>query len=157
MNIRRANKSDISGILRLLSQVLEIHAKIRPDIFIPGTTKYTEKELNGIIDNDNTPVYVALDKDNSVVGYAFCVLQDVAFSTTMYKRKSLYIDDLCVDESARSTGIGKALFEYVRKKARVLGCSDLTLAVWEGNDSARAFYQKLGMKPKETIMEIKVE
>ena len=156
MNIRKAQAGDIGGILRLLSQVLEIHAKIRPDIFMSGTTKYTKEELLEILNDNNRPVYVA-QSDNSIVGYAFCIVREVAFSTTMYPKKSLYIDDLCVDGSVRGKGIGKALFSYVKAEAKRLGCSEVTLAVWHGNDSAMAFYEKQGMIPKETIMEIKID
>ena len=45
MNIRRANEKDIPRLMELLEQVLQIHADIRPDIFIPGTTKYTNDEF----------------------------------------------------------------------------------------------------------------
>ena len=45
MNIRRANEKDIPRLVELLEQVLQIHADIRPDIFIPGTTKYTNNEF----------------------------------------------------------------------------------------------------------------
>lgn len=45
MNIRRANEKDIPRLVELLEQVLQIHADIRPDIFIPGTTKYTNDEF----------------------------------------------------------------------------------------------------------------
>ena len=45
MNIRRAQEKDIPRLIELLEQVLLIHADIRPDIFIPGTTKYTNEEL----------------------------------------------------------------------------------------------------------------
>ena len=45
MNIRRAQEKDIPRLIELLEQVLQIHADIRPDIFIPGTTKYTNEEL----------------------------------------------------------------------------------------------------------------
>ena len=45
MRIRKAEEKDIPRIMELLGQVLEIHADIRPDIFIPGTTKYTVTEL----------------------------------------------------------------------------------------------------------------
>ncbi|MBO4433221.1 MAG: GNAT family N-acetyltransferase [Clostridia bacterium] len=155
MEIRRANENDIKEILRLLSQVLEIHAGIRPDIFIPGTTKYTEAQLLLIIKDENRPVFVAKE-GNRLLGYAFCVIEKPAFETTMKPIKSLYIDDLCVDESARGGGVGKALFEFVKNKAKELGLGEITLAVWEGNDNARAFYEKMGMTPKETIMEIKL-
>ena len=45
MTIRRASENDIPRLIELLEQVLQIHADIRPDIFIPGTTKYTNNEF----------------------------------------------------------------------------------------------------------------
>ena len=42
---------------------------------------------------------------------------------------------------------------YVKKYARNLGCYDITLNVWEGNECAQRFYNKLGMRVKETNME----
>lgn len=156
MKIRKAQAKDIDSILKLLSQVLEIHAKIRPDIFISGTTKYTREELLEILNDNSRPVYVA-ESDSGIVGYAFCIVREAAFSTTMHPKKSLYIDDLCVDGSVRGKGIGKALFSYVKSEAKRLSCSEVTLAVWHGNDSAMAFYERQGMTPKKTIMEIKID
>lgn len=50
MKIRKAEKKDIPRILELLGQVLQIHAEIRPDIFIPGTTKLYPLRVDGIIE-----------------------------------------------------------------------------------------------------------
>ena len=156
IEIRRAEKKDIARISELLSQVLEIHAVLRPDIFISGTTKYTKEELCGIILNDEAPVFVA-DDDGNVVGYAFCVMKRQPFSTNMKDFKSVYIDDLCVDKNCRGKHIGSQLFDYVMDFAKKSGCYDVTLNVWEGNDSARSFYEKKGMFVKETQMEILVK
>lgn len=153
MHIRRAQEKDIKKVNNLLSQVLEIHAGIRPDIFISGTTKYTNQELLDIFQDDNRPVYVAVDKNDEVIGYAFCVWKEQSSSNNMIPFSSLFIDDLCVDSRVRGMHIGQKLFEYVRKEAERLGCYEVTLNVWEGNDSARLFYEKMGMKPKETQME----
>ena len=49
MKIRKAEEKDIPRLLALLGQVLQIHAEIRPDIFIPGTTKYTVCELAALL------------------------------------------------------------------------------------------------------------
>ena len=57
ITIRRAESRDLDKTLKLLGEVLELHAKIRPDIFISGTTKYTREELQAIFDNDQTRVY----------------------------------------------------------------------------------------------------
>lgn len=153
MKIRRAQGKDIPAISKLLGEVLEIHAAIRPDIFIPGTTKYTAEELTEILNDNQKPVYVAVDENDEVLGYAFTQLQEQPFSTNMVQFKSLFIDDLCVDSSARSQGVGKALLNFVKQEAKRLGCYELTLNVWAGNDSAISFYEKNGLKTKETTME----
>ena len=153
IQIRRAQKKDTADVLALLSQVLELHADIRPDIFIPGTTKYTKEELNEMFLDDTRPVYVAENQDGRVVGYAFCVLKEQPFSNNMVPFTSMYIDDLCVDGSVRGMHLGRQLFEHVKEEAKRLGCYELTLNVWEGNDSARRFYEKMGLKTKSTMME----
>lgn len=71
----------------------------------------------------------------------------------MVQFKSLFIDDLCVDSTQRSQGVGRALLDYVKAEAKRLGCYEVTLNVWEGNDSAINFYKKSGLKVKETNME----
>ena len=153
MNIRKAENKDISRLTELLQQVLEFHAKIRPDVFIPGTTKYTKEELKGIIKDDMSPIYVAVDDDDEVMGYAFCQIKEQPFSNNMVPFKSMFIDDLCVDESRRGQHVGEALFEYVKDRARELGCYEVTLNVWSGNEGAEHFYEKMGMKTKERQME----
>lgn len=152
-HIRRAADPDIPGILSLLSQVLELHAKIRPDIFVPGTTKYSAGELAEMLKDDLKPVYVAAGAEEQVLGYAFCQVRQPAFTSTMIPFTSLFIDDFCVDEQARGQHIGRELFAYVKEEARRLGCREVTLNVWEGNDAAIGFYRAMGFRPKETQME----
>ena len=153
MNIRRASEKDIDSLIKLLQEVLEIHANIRPDIFISGTTKYTRGDLLEKLANDEEPIFVAVDENDEVMGYAFCALKHQPFSTNMVPFKSLYIDDLCVDSNYRGQHIGEQLFEYFKAEAKRLGCYEVTLAVWAGNDGAERFYEKIGMKTKERIME----
>ena len=153
MKIRRAVEKDAEGVLSLLSQVLEIHAALRPDLFISGTTKYTRDELLAIFADDSRPVFVAADEKDRVTGYVFCVLEEQPRTTNQNPFTSVYIDDLCVDASARGQHIGERLFEYVKEYARKLGCYEITLNVWDGND-ARIFYEKMGMRVKKTTMEL---
>ena len=153
MDIRRAKTQDIPRIMELLGQVLAIHAEIRPDIFIPDTTKYTKDELEAMLKDETRPVYVAADEDDRCLGYAFCQLRKQPFSNNMVPFTSLFIDDLCVDQSVRGQHIGENLFEYVKSKAKKMGCYEVTLNVWTGNTSAEKFYEKMGMKTKERQME----
>ena len=133
--------------------MLQIHADIRPDIFIPGTTKYTNEELAKMIKDDTKPIYVAADDDDVCMGYAFCQIRQKPFSNNMVPFTSLFIDDLCVDVKTRGQHIGEQLFEYVKNEAKHLGCYEVTLNVWSGNTSAEKFYEKMGLKTKERQME----
>lgn len=153
MMIRKANTKDIPRIKELLQQVLEIHANIRPDIFIPGTTKYTEKELEDILSDENRPIYVATSEEDTCIGYAFCILKNQPFSNNMVPFKSLFIDDLCVDLNVRGQHIGEKLIEYVKEEAKKMGCYEVTLNVWVGNTSAEKFYEKMGFQTKERQLE----
>ena len=153
MKIRRAEKKDIPQIIELLGQVLQIHADIRPDIFIPGTTKYTNAELEEMLKDETKPIYVAVDEEELCLGYAFCQLKEQPFSNNMVQFKSLFIDDLCVNQKTRGQHVGEKLFEHVKREAKRLGCYEVTLNVWAGNTSAEKFYEKMGLKTKERQME----
>ena len=58
MEIRRAQKRDVEGILNLLVQVNMVHHLGRPDLFKGPTTKYSEKELEQLLQDDKRPVFV---------------------------------------------------------------------------------------------------
>ena len=155
--IRRALDSDLQRLRDLLSQVLEIHARIRPDVFISGTRKYTDEELQELIHDDTRPIWVWTDETDTVQGYAFCMIKEPVDSPSLYPQRSVYIDDLCVDENCRGRHIGSDLFAYVKDKAKEMGCTSVTLNVWEGNDSARQFYEDQGLSPQKTTMEMTID
>ena len=156
MIITIADISHIPGILHLLSQVLEIHADIRPDLFISGKTKYTEADLKDMIQKGDPRIYIAEEEDR-VAGYAFCMLQESPATYNTYARKELYIDDLCVDETLRGKHIASALFDHVKKEAAAMNCDAITLNVWAGNTGAERFYEKMGMLPRKTMMELPLD
>ena len=149
--IRTANTSDLKRIIELLHQVNMVHHVIRPDLFKPYTTKYNEQELEGLLSDESKPIFVY--DDGVVQGYAFCQISEVKDNQLLQDVKTLYIDDICVDEVARGKHVGKALYEYVRDYARSIGCYHITLNVWEGNAAALSFYRNMGMKVQKTTME----
>lgn len=153
INIRKAQKNDIKRIGELLLQVHRVHSSGRPDIFRVGSRKYNDSELEAILEDENTPVFVAVDDANMVVGYAFCAYEEVENDKSLEDRKSIYIDDLCVDENLRGKHIGTKLYEFVREQAALNGCYHITLNVWSLNESALKFYEKCGMKPLKITME----
>lgn len=152
LTIRRAAAADIPALDRLLYQVHRVHSDARPDLFRRGAKKYTDSELEAILANDSTPIFVA-ERDGAVLGYAFCIHKQLVGDRSMTDIKTLYIDDLCVDECARGGHIGKALYEYVLDYARSSGCYNVTLNVWAGNTGAMKFYEKVGLSVQKLGME----
>ncbi len=154
MNIRRAKEKDMDRINELLRQVCMVHHIGRPDLFKgDNNRKYTNEQLIEIIHDDQRPIFVAVDEADRVAGYAFCIFQQHMNDNILTDIKTLYIDDLCVDEEIRGQHIGKLLYAHVLEFAKGQGCYNVTLNVWSCNETAMRFYEKCGLKPQKVGME----
>ncbi len=151
-SVRRAEARDIPAILNLLVQVDMVHHNGRPDLFKGPATKYSVEELQGIIVDEETPVFVCTDEQGRVLGHGFCIMQHSG-GQLMEEHTTVYIDDICVDEAARGQGVGRALYGHILEFAREKGAYNVTLNVWTCNPGAMAFYEKLGLKPYKVGME----
>ena len=150
--IRRACEKDIPKIEDLLSQVDLVHHNGRPDIFKIGK-KYNEEELKILLKDESRPILVAVNEADEVLGYCFCIYQQHLDNSVLTDIKTLYIDDLCVDETLRGQHLGTKLYEAAVQMAKENGCYNLTLNVWSCNPSAMRFYEALGMLPQKIAME----
>lgn len=153
MNIRLAQERDIERIHELLFQVCLVHHNGRPDLFKYGGRKYTDEQLKELMQDKNRPILVAVDEKDYVLGYAFCMFQQHLEDNILTDIKTLYIDDLCVDETIRGQHIGKTLYEAVIAFAKEQGCYNVTLNVWSCNESTMKFYESCGLLPYKVCME----
>ncbi len=151
--VRKATTNDIQRILELLVQVDMVHHEGRPDLFKGPATKYNAEELQKIIDDETTPVFVCENDEGYVLGHAFCIHKQVIGDSVLTDVKTLYIDDICVDEKARGQKVGTQLYDYVVDYARKNGFYNITLNVWTCNPGAAKFYEAMGLKPQKTCME----
>ncbi len=156
MEICRGEKAHISGIIRLLRQVGQVHHQGRPDLFRYGAQKYDEAALAAILDDDRRPVFVAVE-DDQVLGYGFCVVQQTVDHSVLCDNQFLYIDDICVDEACRGKRVGTAIFRHIQTVARDMGCHSITLNVWAFNEGALAFYRAMGMRTRNITMELEAK
>ena len=155
MNIRLAETRDIPAMIDLLKQVGQVHHNIRPDIFRDGAQKYDEAALAELLKDPSRPIFIA--EEEKVLGYCFCVLEETMNHPVLEDERTLYIDDLCVDENCRGRHVGQLLYEHTCRFAREQRCNTVTLNVWCGNDSAMAFYEKMGLTPRKIYMETRLE
>lgn len=151
--IRKAIEPDIKGIVKLLLQVDMIHHNARPDIFKGPAHKYTEDELKDLLKDDKTYVFVCVDDNENILGHAFCICKQIREHNILTDIKTLYIDDICVDENMRGKNIGKSLYDFVVDYAKENDFYNITLNVWECNPGAIEFYKKMGLVPQKIGME----
>ncbi len=155
--IRRAEPKDAPRISALLKQVLEVHAAVRPDMYRSGTQKYSEADVLDLLKDPDCMLFVETDETDRTIGYAICFQKMIRDDGIVVGRRELYIDDLCVDECERRTGVGQRLFEYVKTFAGERGFDWITLNVWNDNVNALAFYRRMGLTARKTILEYRID
>ena len=130
-----AKESDFEAVKRLSVQIHDLHAEWRPDLYYHSEEPYPREKF--LEDIKNRLVYTA--KVAGVVAH-----------------RAMRVDSICVDETARGQGIGKAIAADVRALARAFGCREVVLGVHPENDDAVVFYQKCGFNIRTINMEMKV-
>ena len=153
-HIRRAEEKDADRVLDLLSQVLMVHHNGRPDIFKAGATKYSREELLRMFRDDRNPIFVFADEKDVTQGYCFCQTEQHLGHAVLTDVKTLYIDDLCVEETMRGRHIGTQLYDFAVAYARENGYYNLTLRVWNLNEPAMRFYKAMGLRTQNEHLEL---
>ena len=149
MQIRNMVLDDYKEVDRLMAQVHKLHVNGRPDLYIDVEHIYSFEQFKKMVENEDMITILAEEGEN-VVG--ICMVSMRA-KTCMVKRRTAYMEDLCVEESCRGKGIGKELFLFSKKLAEKMGAERLDLMVWDFNEDARKFYESMGMKPQRYIYE----
>ena len=152
MSVRLAKENDLDRVNELRRQVNDLHVKGRPDIFKPGFPKELSDHVYTIWSDPRQRIVVC-ERDGVISGYA--VLNHITRPETpfMTERDYLDIDEFCVDEAYRRTGVGTELMQFIRSYAEELGFSRIELNMWEFNADALAFYEEIGFTTYRRYME----
>ena len=155
--VRKAEPKDAPRISALLKQVLEVHAAIRPDMFRSGTQKYSEQDVLKLLEQSDCRIFAETDENDRMRGYMICYVREIGDDGVTAGRRELYVDDLCVDEAERRSGVARQLFAFAKQYAKDGGFDWITLNVWSGNRNAEAFYREMGMQPRRTVLELRID
>lgn len=149
--IRDMLTEEAEQVAAMHEQIQTLHAKGRPDLFIADP-----EDAEGLMlwhaAQENKRVLVA-QKDQQLLGYA--VIQYVNRDATPYThvRRCVHVEELCVNENHRRSGAGTALMNYITQDARERAYPRVELDVWDFNESARSFYQAVGMSEYRHFLE----
>ncbi len=152
--IRETNINDYKNIKKLINQIQEIHLNKRPDIF-NNEDSFSYEDFEISLKDKNTLNYV-YEENNIIKGYIMARIKEVGLIPVMNKRTILFIEDIVVDKNYYNEGIGTKLFTFIEEKAQLLNINSIELNVWNLNENAIKFYEKMGFKPQRMQMEKRV-
>lgn len=150
--IRKATVNDADAVFELRTQLHIVHAEGRADIFNADNITFTKKEIKKWLKAKSKMFFVA-ENNGKVIGYCSATLSEKYYNLSV---KSAFIDDLYVVPQERNKGIATALFNELKSYAEEWGAVKLDLCVWDFNQQAKAFYERLGMNAQRTILEMKI-
>jgi GNAT superfamily N-acetyltransferase len=138
LTIRPAQQSDIPLIAdlvrelaeyeRLADQVVATHGDLAAALFGPSPKAHA----------------VIVEADGVAAGFG---LYFYNFSTFL-GRPGLYVEDVYIRPAFRRSGLGRAVFHYLARKAAAEGCRRMEWAVLNWNEPAIRFYASLGAVPQ---------
>jgi GNAT superfamily N-acetyltransferase len=130
INIRRATENDFPGILALIRKLAEFE-------------KAPEKVTNSVEQMEKEKEYfrcfVAEEEGGTIIGIALYF-----FAYYTWVGKSLYLDDIYVNEEYRKMGVGTALLEKIFEEAIREDCKRVRWQVLSWNRPAIEMYRKNG-------------
>ena len=139
---------------QLHNQIHALHVNGRPDMFAPNYDNSADM-MKWFADQPNNRVLVAVRED-TILGYAVMDYLIREASPYSLPRRSIHVQEICVDESAKRCGAGRALMEYIYEDARKRSYPRVELDVWDFNESAHQFYEAVGMKDFRHYLEYQV-
>jgi GNAT superfamily N-acetyltransferase len=145
--IRKAEPRDVPQILQLIRELAEYEKA-------PGQAVATEADL--LVDGFGPlPRYVCLMAEwgGATAGFALYFHN----YSTWQGRWGLYLEDLFVRPQHRGHGVGKALLVELARIAVREGCGRFQWQVLDWNTKAVEFYEKLGARPLNEWMTMRID
>jgi ribosomal protein S18 acetylase RimI-like enzyme len=145
--IRPACPSDCNFIAGLVPSLLEFGSPARreSDELVAGFREVLARAIDA--QDARATVLIAQAADGSPLGFiSLTVRHDVAGVARGH------VADIAVAEGARRIGVGSALMRAGEAWARERGLTAVTLDVWSSNETALAFYRRLGYSPESLCL-----
>lgn len=143
IHIRSMVASDYDATAALCQELMNLHATGDPSIFA-ATSPDIADDFEAWLNEERFVAMVA-ETDDGVVGVCVgCLLPDKV-KEHFIPRRLMRIDDLIVAQGCHHQGIGQKLFESQVEAARVQGIEAISLNVYSFNETARTFYEAMGM------------
>jgi ribosomal protein S18 acetylase RimI-like enzyme len=160
--IRKAVRSEMAAVEKLLDTVWMAHYEKEPDIFTapktlvrqPGVlSAWFKKIFNINVINPNELILVA-ELDKRLVGALRADVRVLprAYLPYFVQHTFVHVTNIVVEPDLRRHGIGTQLLDEAHKFASERKADYIELVVWELNSEAKGFYEAAGYDTISTTM-----
>jgi ribosomal protein S18 acetylase RimI-like enzyme len=147
-------KTDISEVSVLMAALHRTHREFQPDIYIETDKPFADSDLLREIDDSERIILVA-ESDKTIAGFCI-VINKTPQNPLCFNRKIAFIEAIYVRDDMRRRGIGNTLYTAALDKAKKDGADSIELIVCSLNKTALCFYEQMGMRVKNNVMETKI-
>jgi GNAT superfamily N-acetyltransferase len=137
LRIEEATEQDVPVILQFIRELALYERSVDR---VTATEEVLRATLFG--PNPYAKAIVAYDGEKPVA-FAIYFFSYSSFSGA----PSLYVEDIFVRPADRGLGLGRQMFTFLARRASEHGCGRMEWSVLNWNESAIAFYRKLGAEP----------
>jgi ribosomal protein S18 acetylase RimI-like enzyme len=149
ITIRRARRDDVGKIVAMLADDALGRARERIETPLPESYFQAFARLDA---DPNIKLVVAEEEAGAVVG---CLQLCILLGLSSQGASRGLIEDVRVDSSRRSRGIGEELVRWAVDEARTQGCKLVELLTHNTRVDAQRFYERLGFARSHVGMTIR--
>lgn len=152
ISIRKATSDDYDSLCELFDEIDSLHRDNLPHIFQKpnGATRERDYYL-GLITDENVGLFVA-EVSEKLVGFVHAIIREPPDIPIFVPRRYAIVDGILVKSGFQNHGIGRILMDKIQEWAIVKGVTSIELNVFEFNQTAISFYEKLGYQASSRKM-----
>ena len=144
ISVRKATAEDYNSLCELFDEIDTLHRDNLPHLFQKPSGSVREQEYySGLIADENVGLFVA-EADGKLVGFVHAIVRDTPAFPVFVPRRYAIVDGIVVKSEFQNRGIGIILMDKMQEWAIAKGAASIELNVYEFNETAISFYEKLG-------------
>jgi diamine N-acetyltransferase len=144
ISVRKATADDYNALCELFNEGDALHRDHLPHLFQKPSGAAREQDYYwGLLAEENVALLVA-ELGENLVGFVHAIVREPPALPVFVPRRYAIVEGLVVKSGFQNHGIGRILMDKMQEWAIAKGATSIELHVYEFNETAISFYERLG-------------
>lgn len=146
LTVRNATRDDYIPLCELFDQLDALHRDNLPNLFQKPRGAPREQDYYlGLLADGNVGIFVA-STDDRLVGFVHALVKDTPHIPILVPKRYAVVDAIVVSPGYQNQGLGSMLMDKAQGWSLGKGATSIELNVYEFNETAISFYERLGYR-----------